>query len=173
MPAAPQRRNASTARPLNIIVTSRQRTRAVDSRLLRRVVGTFLTEMAQISAADLAIHLVASPEITKLNETFLHHAGSTDVITFDYSEPLGRNSTDLHGEIFVCVDAAIAQARQFRTTWQSELVRYVVHGILHLLGFDDFSTAARRKMKRAEDRWLRALSCRFHLTKLAKKRATR
>ena len=43
----------------------------------------------------------------------------------------------LHGEIFICVDEAVWQARKFRTSWQSEIVRYLVHGVLHLLGHDD------------------------------------
>ena len=43
----------------------------------------------------------------------------------------------LHGEIFICVDEAIRQARRFGTIWQSEIVRYLIHGVLHLLGFDD------------------------------------
>src|SRR5688572_23543461 len=132
MPAAPRRRNASATQRLNVVITSRQRTRAVDLHLLRRITDTLLSELLQISHADLAIHLVGTPEITRLNESFLQHAGSTDVITFDYSEPLGvgkRISTDLHGEIFICVDEAVAQARRFRAVWQSELVRYTVHGV--------------------------------------------
>jgi ssRNA-specific RNase YbeY (16S rRNA maturation enzyme) len=55
--------------------------------------------------------------------------------------------------------------------WQAEVVRYAVHGILHLLGHDDSHLAARRDMKRAEDRCLRSLASRFPLTKLARRRA--
>jgi rRNA maturation RNase YbeY len=72
----------------------------------------------------------------------------------------------LYGEIFVCVDEAVWQAQKFGASWQSEVVRYIVHGILHLLGFDDASVAARRKMKREENRRLRELSRRFALSKL-------
>ena len=46
------------------------------------------------------------------------------------------------------------QAKQFKTTWQSEIVRYVIHGVLHLLGHDDRLAAARRRMKREENRLL-------------------
>jgi probable rRNA maturation factor len=42
----------------------------------------------------------------------------------------------LHGELFICLDDAVKQAREFRTTWQSELTRYVIHGLLHLCGHD-------------------------------------
>jgi rRNA maturation RNase YbeY len=70
------------------------------------------------------------------------------------------------------VDEAVAQAGRFRTTWHTELVRCTIHGILHLLGFDDLNPVARRKMKRAENRWLRELARRFTLTRLARRRAT-
>ena len=69
--------------------------------------------------------------------------------------------TLLHGEIFVCLDEAVSQARRFHTTWQSELVRYVVHGVLHLLGYDDAASRARRKMKAAEDTLVRQLARQF------------
>ena len=177
MPAAPaQRSNPSPARRIHVTITNSQRSRLVDLCLLRRIVTTMLSELPQIGRADLGIHLVATPEITRLNETFLCHTGSTDVITFDYSDHAARNpasASSLHGEIFICLDIAVAQARRFRTTWQSEVVRYAVHGVLHLLGFDDSQPAARRTMKRAEHRWLRTLNRRLPLTKLARRRNTR
>ena len=64
---------------------------------------------------------------------------------------------EIHGELFVCVDEAILHARGFRTSWQSEVIRYVVHGVLHLLGHDDHRAADRRKMRQEENRLLRLL----------------
>jgi probable rRNA maturation factor len=183
--AAPRQRfSTSTVQRFNISLANRQRARAVDARMLRRIVTTLLGELLQISRADLGICLVATPEMAKLNETFLRHKGPTDVITFDYAgkeeqtSGLSQNSRTevgdgqdarpaLHGEIFVCVEEAVIQARRFRTSWQSELVRYAVHGLLHLRGFDDRHPAARRKMKREENRLLRRLSRRFCLARLA------
>ena len=177
MPAAPtQGFNPATSRRIHVIITNCQQVQLVDLHLLRRIVTTMLSELSQIRLADLGIHLVATPEMTRLNETFLRHTGSTDVITFDYSDHAARNpklASSLHGEIFVCLDMAVAQARRFHATWQSELARYVIHGVLHLLGFDDSQPDKRRKMKRAEHRWLRTLNHRFPLTKLARRRNTR
>jgi probable rRNA maturation factor len=51
----------------------------------------------------------------------------------------------LHGEIFICPEVAATQAREFRTSWQEEIVRYCVHGLLHLRGYDDVRAADRRK----------------------------
>jgi rRNA maturation RNase YbeY len=103
-------------------------------------------------------------EMTRLNETFLHHRGVTDVITFDYAEGLTRGS--IQGEIFVCLDEARIQARRFRTTWQDELVRYIVHGLLHLDGYDDHRKADRLRMKRRENELMRQLARKFPLEKL-------
>jgi rRNA maturation RNase YbeY len=153
----------------------------VDLRGLRQIVRALLQETWREGSFDLAFYFVAAPEMTRLNETFLQHGGSTDVITFDYTERAGQASrlsipgtaavrandrwdacpALLHGEIFVCLDEAVSQARQFHTTWQSESVRYVVHGVLHLLGYDDLDTRARRKMKKAEDALVGRLARQF------------
>ena len=93
--------------------------------------------------------------MTRLNETFLRHKGSTDVITFDYAD---KPKSPLYGEIFICIDDVMANARRFGVTPRNELLRCVVHGMLHLSGFDDIKPAARRRMKREENRLLRKLS---------------
>ena len=149
---------------LDLTIRNRQRTRAIDLRWLRQMAKTLLGELLQVEQAELGISLVAAPEMAQLNESFLRHTGSTDVITFDYAEP----AATLHGELFICVDEAVAQARRFRTTWQAEIVRYVIHGILHLLGHDDVNPAARRKMRREENRLLRLLASRFPFGRLRK-----
>ena len=123
--------------------------------------------MLVVKSFEIAVHLVDAVEMTWLNETFLHHAGSTDVITFDYV--LGPNKVDLQGDIIICVSEAVAQARRFRATWPEEVVRYLVHGILHLRRYDDINPAARRAMKREENRLLRDLGRRFVLRRVGRK----
>ncbi len=161
-----------------LTLQNRQCTLPVNIRLLRRIARALLQDLLQIEDFNLGVYLVSSPEITRLNESFVRHKGSTDVITFDYSAasptanrnpPLNRNrrSPSLHAEIFICLDEAVAQARRFRTTWQSELLRYLIHGLLHLQGHDDQRAASRLKMKREEDRLLRELVGRFELDSLA------
>jgi probable rRNA maturation factor len=165
---------------------NRQRIRRVNLRLLRRIVRTLLRETCPHVPFDLAVHVVAEAEMTQLNETYLRHKGSTDVITFDYAENVGQASrlspprgkagvaedmqeacpALLHGEIFVCINEALSQARRFHTIWQSELVRYAVHGVLHLLGYDDADSRARQRMKAAEDTLVSQLARRFHFRAL-------
>ncbi|HEX4264678.1 MAG TPA: rRNA maturation RNase YbeY [Verrucomicrobiae bacterium] len=155
----------------SLLIKNRQRTIPLNTRLLRTLTASLLKELLKIEQFDLAIHIVRAPEMARLNEQFLQHSGSTDVITFDYSEDsklkTQKPKPALQGEIFICIDDAIAQAREFRTSWQSEIARYVIHGILHLRGFDDIRAADRRKMKREENRLLKEVGRLFPLRKLA------
>jgi ssRNA-specific RNase YbeY (16S rRNA maturation enzyme) len=60
----------------------------------------------------------------------------------------------------------LSQARKFRTTWQMELSRYLVHGLLHLCGYNDQQPQARRRMKTMENRLVRRLANEFPLSSL-------
>lgn len=152
---------------MNIVVANRQRAKKINARLMKEITSAILADL-EMEHCELEINLVGAREMAALNEVFLHHRGSTDVITFDYSEGgKSRPNVGVSGEIFVSIDDAVLQAKQFKTSWQSELVRYAVHGILHLIGFDDLRAKPRQKMKREENRLLRELSRRFALSKLS------
>jgi len=144
-----------------MIAITNQTDRKMDLRLLEKITAAALDEL-KIKEAELGIVLVGLGKMAYMNQKFLGHAGPADVITFDYSE----KREQLHGEVFVCLRIAERQAKEFKTSWQSELVRYVVHGILHLIGHDDLNPAARKKMKLVEERLVRELSRRFALSKL-------
>ena len=155
---------------MNLVVANRQRVKKINSRLLKQIIGELFAEL-KIADAELGINLVAAHEMALVNWNFLQHAGSTDVITFDHSDnrqsAIG-NRQFINGELFICVDDAIAQAKEFKTTWQSEVVRYGVHGVLHLLGYDDLKPQLRRVMKREENRLVRLLAARFSLAQLSR-----
>lgn len=143
---------------------NRQRTRQLNLPLLRRVTRHLLQAELKVASYEVCFHFVEPDEMAKVNWQFLQHEGSTDVITFDHSDfgaPASESDPPLHGEIFISVTDAVKQAREFKTTWQSELVRYVIHGLLHLRGHDDLQPAARRVMKREENRLLKAVAKEF------------
>lgn len=147
----------------------RQRTRKLNIPLLRQIIGWTLTELPGIKQWDLTFNFVGTGRMAEINEIHLKHEGPTDVITFDYGESGTRHTRRvLHGEIFICIEVALMQARAFRTTWQTEVVRYVVHSLLHLCGYDDLKPAARRKMKEEEDRLVRKLGRRFQFKALGR-----
>ena len=152
-----------------ILIIKRARTVPVDVRLLRLITHALLAELLALEKFELGVHLVRANEMARINQAFLNHNGPTDVITFDHLET-GPGKLVLHGELFICYEVALAQAAEFRTNWQSEIVRYVVHGVLHLQGFEDHAPADRRKMKREENRLLSTLCRRFPISKLARRR---
>jgi probable rRNA maturation factor len=154
-----------------LYVKNQQRSRSINRRHLCRIIRSFLQDDLHREQYVLAVYLVNDRRITQLNETHLRHAGPTDVIAFDYSDERSSrrkeaDSLPLMGDVFICVEEAIRQSGKYHTSWQSEVIRYIVHGILHLCGYDDQTVAARKKMKREEDRLLRELSTRFSFTRL-------
>jgi probable rRNA maturation factor len=156
-----------------LTVRNRQKRLKIDVSLLGNIAGWVLTEELGIASYELSLELVNTARITWLNEQFVRHRGPTDVITFDYASSEGVSDTcisssPLLGDIIICVDEAVKQAARFRTSWQMELVRYAVHGVLHLLSFNDATTAQRRRMKVREDALLRAIAQRFPLSKLGR-----
>jgi probable rRNA maturation factor len=86
------------------------------------------------SLAVVEVVLVSDHTIRKLHRRFLRIDQPTDVITFQ------------HGEIFISVETAQRQATTHQTSLESELRLYLVHGLLHLQGFDDHEPEARRRM---------------------------
>ena len=97
---------------------------------------------------EIFIWLVSDRRMALLHRKFLGQSGATDVMTFQ------------HGEIFISVDTARRQAGAFENPLVCELKLYIVHGLLHLHGFDDRTPAEVRKMKKAQEKILHsALSC--------------
>ena len=155
-------------------VRNRQRAHRINVELAREIARAVLEEELGLKEYELAVHFVSAGKMAEMNEHFLKHRGSTDVITFDYRDGYGElaeldsRNADLAGEIYISVGDAAAQAQEFSTTIPEELARYVIHGILHLRGFDDIEPASRRMMKREENRLVRRLARRFPVAKLAK-----
>jgi len=94
---------------------------------------------------DVSVLIVSDRRMAALHRRFMNQAGPTDVLTFE------------HGEIFVSADTATRNAVQFGNQLSAELRLYIVHGLLHLHGFDDRDPANARKMRTAERTFLRKL----------------
>ncbi len=156
-------------------IQNRQRTQPINAAFLRQILQSVLANHLQVPAWELCLHLVGAREMATINQGFLQHEGSTDVITFDHSDqpptaPVAPGIRPLHGEIYISVPDAVAQAREFHTTWNEEVVRYALHGVLHLLGHDDLQPNARRFMKRAENRLVAAVAKTHPLAQLRRQR---
>jgi probable rRNA maturation factor len=88
----------------------------------------------------------------KLNARFLKTIGSTDVIAFNLSDK--KTKKTIFADIAISTDTAIKNAREFRTTSEYELLLYVAHGILHVLGFDDQTKAQAQLMRKKEKEYV-------------------
>lgn len=91
-----------------------------------------------VRLTEVDVLLVSDKRIAALHKKFMNIAGPTDVITFQ------------HGEIFISVETAARQARRFKSSTESEVRLYLVHGLLHLLGFDDTTPAEARRMEKVQ-----------------------
>lgn len=91
--------------------------------------------------------------LLKMNKDFLNHNYYTDILTFDLSE----KKNNLFGEIYISTDRVIENALRFKTTFKKELSRVMIHGILHLMGYDDKTPSKAQKMRLKEDTCLSLL----------------
>jgi probable rRNA maturation factor len=151
---------------MSLCFRNRQRVCPIDLRLFRRIVRHALDHHFKPETYELCFHFVEAKEMARVNEEFLDHIGPTDVITFDHR----ADRHGLHGEIFICPEVAVSQAKEFRTSWQEEIVRYAVHGLLHLQGHDDLAVGPRKKMKHEEERIVKELGKQFALARLQRAR---
>lgn len=101
---------------------------------------------------ELSLVFLDDPALAKLHGDFLADPSTTDVITFEGNSALG-----VAGEICVSADTAAAYAKKHRHDFSTELTLYVVHGWLHLAGYDDLQPARKRVMRRAEARAMKLL----------------
>lgn len=92
-------------------------------------------------------------KILEVNRQYLHHDYYTDIITFDYCE-----GDVLSGDLFISLDTVRTNAAKFGKTYDDELHRVIIHGILHLCGINDKGPGEREVMEAAEDRALALLS---------------
>ena len=122
----------------------------LDEDALRRLVACVLAGEAR-PARYLGIILADHQTVHDLNRDYLSHDYRTDVLSFSLADdPAGP----LDGEVYVDLDTAAERHDDFGATFEEEARRYVVHGLLHLLGHDDATDDARAAMRRLEDHYL-------------------
>jgi len=108
-----------------------------------------------VSTYALSITFVNDREIAKLNRRALGRKGPTDVIAFDLSED--GLPYRVVGDVYISLDRARANSRAFKVSLSEEIIRLVVHGILHLVGHRDDTGPRRRKMELVQERMVKRL----------------
>lgn len=134
---------------ITITIANRQRKLPVDRRRMRRVVERIVRD-AEITAAQISVAIVDDPTIAKLHQQFLGDPDPTDVLSFLLEQSPGV----LEGEVVASAETAQSCAPHYGCTAADELLRYVIHGTLHLVGYDDTTLRERAAMKKREDAYV-------------------
>jgi rRNA maturation RNase YbeY len=95
---------------------------------------------------DIAYIFCSDERILEVNNQYLHHDYYTDIITFDYTE-----GAIISGDIFISLDTVKSNAEEFGVSFDRELLRIIIHGVLHLCGQDDKTPELRAEMTRKEN----------------------
>jgi len=98
---------------------------------------------------DISYVFCSDEEILKINKQYLNHAYYTDIITFDYSE-----GDKLSGDLFISLDTVKSNSEKFKTNYNEELRRVMIHGILHLCGYEDNTPMKKKTLHLKEDELL-------------------
>ncbi len=119
--------------------------------LIRRWIKT-VAEQYNKRCKDINIIFCSDPALLEINKQFLGHDYYTDIITFDYCD-----DDKLSGELYISIDTVRANAVEYEQTFETELHRVIIHGILHLIGFDDHQENDIIQMRRGEEEALKLL----------------
>ncbi len=116
----------------------------------RRLTSRWIKEIvsqAEMRLGDLSVVFCSDPYILEVNKQYLGHDYYTDIITFDYCE-----GDVLSGDLIISVDTVRANAKEYgAASFDEELHRVIIHGVLHLIGFDDHSPEDQAEMRRQEN----------------------
>jgi probable rRNA maturation factor len=147
------RKSSTNYRPqpvlISIKVTNVQSQVPIDKKRLREAVRMIL-EDESICRAKIGVAVVDDPTIAELHQRYLDDPDPTDVLSF----VLERSPKYLEGEIVVSADTALSSAADYHWTAADELLLYVIHGALHLVGSDDTTPKKRAVMREKEREYL-------------------
>ncbi len=128
---------------MSVLVYNRQKDLKISAKAIKGMIRA-LCSHERVEWGEIFIYLVSEPKISELHSDFFQDSTPTDCITF----PLEKNP--LSGEIFVCPFVAISYAKTQKLDPYQETALYIVHGFLHLLGYDDIQPQDRRIMRKKE-----------------------
>lgn len=106
-----------------------------------------------VSFGEIEVILAGRNELRELNRIHLNHDYETDILTFDLSETGGP----IDGQIFISPEVVNENSSRFATEFGEELLRVVIHGMLHLAGYHDSSKEEKAKMRRTENKYLKKI----------------
>ncbi len=121
---------------------------------------TSAIEKGKYKVGEITFIYCSDDYLLKRNKQYLLHDTYTDIITFDYSEafPLSKGFRGIiAGDIFISIERVKENSEKFSKTFEEELHRVIIHGVLHLLGYKDKTKTAKTEMTKQEDVCLKEL----------------
>ncbi len=145
---------------MEILIEDRQTRYRIPHDAIRKKARIILSALGALDG-ELSILIVDDPQITELNKTYLNRSGPTNVIAFRMREgPFGQISPNLLGDVVVSLDTAAREAQGAGIALESRFDQLLVHGILHLFGFDhEKSPQEAEAMTSREGQLLKLLQC--------------
>lgn len=137
-------------------LSNNQKTLDIELAQVRALVEAFCS-FQQITCHEVILHFVDKKSITTLHANFFNDPTPTDCITFPIDPPTEETDYRILGELFVCPEVALEYAREHDEDPYQELTLYIVHGLLHLLGYRDQTKAETAEMRHQEMRAMRHL----------------
>lgn len=128
----------------------------LNDRFLKHVAGKILKYLNKTKAADIEIVFLSNNAIRSINKKYKGRNSSTDVLSFKIDRR-EFGSKKFLGEIFISVEKCAQNTKRFKTIFEEELVLYMIHGILHLFGYDDMTRKDKLRMSAKEYKILRHL----------------
>ncbi|MBU3912001.1 MAG: rRNA maturation RNase YbeY [Candidatus Omnitrophica bacterium] len=129
----------------------------IDEREIKKCAAAVLEAMGE-RGSELSILLVSDSRIRGMNRKYRDRDSRTDVLAFSMRSGKGvSKDSPILGDVVVSVETAKREAVKRKIQVKKEICLYVIHGILHLLGYDDQAPADRKKMKAKEERLLKTI----------------
>ncbi|MEM1096863.1 MAG: rRNA maturation RNase YbeY [Bacteroidota bacterium] len=120
-----------------------------------RLLLHLVADAERFTLRDVSVVLTDHATVLDLNRSYLQHDYHTDVLSFSLTD---TPQDGLDGEVYVDLDTAAERCAEFGASYEAEAMRYAVHGVLHLVGYDDGTASGRRDMRTLEDKYLRQLA---------------
>lgn len=140
---------------MKVSVSNRQRALAIDSKQVKKIVIE-VVRFEKKTYDEVAIHLVNRETICALHADYFNDPSPTDCISFPLANIMERGYSML-GDVFVCPEEGLKFAHEHLLDPYDEVTLYIVHGLLHLMGYDDLEKKERAKMRSAERRHMKHL----------------
>lgn len=131
-----------------VLIVNAQRSLAISEPTVKKILR-LLMKTYNVSSREVVVHFVSRQKIQAIHKRFFNDPTATDCITLPYNEE------QLLGELFICPEVARTYAKKAGLNPYDELMLYIVHGFLHLMGFKDQTAAEQKRMRTEETKCLK------------------